>query len=50
MVPDEKIAATLRRFSHDINLFAAKLIEEANAAGGVDNITAIVIRYTGEGN
>jgi protein phosphatase len=50
MVPDEKIAATLRRYTHDINLFASKLIEEANAAGGVDNITAIVIRYAGEPN
>jgi len=50
MVPDDKIVATYQRYSHDLNLVTNKLIEEANASGGVDNITTIVIRFTGAGN
>ena len=43
--PDEKILATYGRYQHDLDLVAQKLIEEANGAGGVDNITVIVIRF-----
>jgi PPM family protein phosphatase len=47
MVNDEKILATYRRYAHDLNLVTGKLIEEANANGGVDNITCICVRFTG---
>jgi protein phosphatase len=48
MVPDEKILATYVRHSQDLNAVVGKLIEEANAAGGVDNITAIMVRFVGD--
>ena len=50
MITDEKILATYQRYAHDLNLVVSKLIEEANAAGGADNVTAIAVRFPGETN
>ncbi len=46
-VPDEELERILKS-SQDIPLVCKKLINEANARGGPDNITAIVARFSGE--
>ena len=47
MVPPDDIAATLRRES-DPRRAAAQLVDAANAAGGEDNITVVVVAVTDE--
>jgi PPM family protein phosphatase len=47
MVTDERIAGILDA-ERDLQRAADKLIDEANANGGVDNITVALIRYTKE--
>ncbi|MDI7266996.1 MAG: Stp1/IreP family PP2C-type Ser/Thr phosphatase [Myxococcota bacterium] len=47
MLSDENVLALFRRYAHDLNLACSRMIEEANAAGGVDNVTVIVLRYQG---
>lgn len=47
MVSDAEIANTIL-FSDDLQQALDRLIEKANAAGGLDNITAIVIALGGE--
>lgn len=42
MVADEEIAATLRQ-GGDVAALLAGMVEKANAAGGLDNITAILV-------
>lgn len=46
MLENDEIARTLSRES-DPQECASQLVDEANAAGGVDNITAIVVDVTG---
>ncbi|HYK34410.1 Stp1/IreP family PP2C-type Ser/Thr phosphatase [Alloacidobacterium sp.] len=43
-VPDETIANILRRDTSDLQTLCRALIQEANDAGGSDNVTAIVAR------
>jgi protein phosphatase len=47
MVQPDAIAATLRR-EEDPTRAAAQLVDEANAAGGEDNITVVVVAATDE--
>jgi PPM family protein phosphatase len=44
MVSDAQIQATLQRTA-DLEKACAQLIEQANAAGGTDNITCVLARY-----
>jgi protein phosphatase len=44
MIADDLIHATLMKCGHDLHKAAAELIREANAHGGKDNISAILIR------
>jgi protein phosphatase len=44
MVNDEEIEATVRDLARDLDGATKKLIEVANARGGRDNITAILVR------
>jgi protein phosphatase len=44
MVPDERIAAVLRE-EHDPQGACERLVAEANAAGGKDNVTVIVAHF-----
>jgi protein phosphatase len=47
MVHEDEIAAELRR-EPDPTVCAQKLIDRANAAGGVDNITVVIVAVTDE--
>ena len=42
MVPDERIAEIVRQHQRDLKAAAQALVEAANAAGGVDNITCVL--------
>ena len=44
-VKDPQMADILREHGHDIKECASKLIEHANANGGPDNITCVLIRW-----
>jgi PPM family protein phosphatase len=44
MVPDRRIAEILGR-EPDLETACKRLVEEANEAGGVDNITVALVRY-----
>lgn len=44
MVPDDRMAEILRK-EPNLDKAAKKLVDAANAAGGVDNITVALIRY-----
>lgn len=46
MVPDDKIAEVLQRVT-DLNAAVKQLIEMANAAGGIDNVTCVLARFRG---
>jgi protein phosphatase len=48
LVPDETILATLTEDGADLTNACTDLIAQANAAGGHDNITVIVVRYARE--
>jgi PPM family protein phosphatase len=43
MVPDARIAEILRAAHGDLKLAARTLVDAANAAGGVDNITCVLV-------
>jgi len=45
MVPDEEITRVLAEASGDIELGAPNLVAEANAHGGEDNITVILLQF-----
>lgn len=45
-VPDENIANILRSDTSDLQTLSRALIQEANDAGGSDNVTAIVVRIS----
>jgi protein phosphatase len=47
MIPDEDITAILDRADGDIARAAHELVDEANARGGEDNITVILLKYEG---
>jgi protein phosphatase len=44
MVPDDDLEQILKTSGDDLQVAADALIEAANAAGGMDNITAIIVR------
>jgi PPM family protein phosphatase len=46
MLTDEQILATVNPFPPTLEEAAAKLIDAANAAGGKDNVSVVLIRYT----
>lgn len=48
IVEDSTVAAVLRDYAGDIRFACKELIRTANAAGGLDNISCIVISYKGE--
>jgi protein phosphatase len=45
MISDEEIAATLRSSEGDIGRAVRALVEEANAHGGEDNITVVLLKF-----
>ena len=45
MVPDEDIGELLRQGADDVEKLAHRLVDEANARGGEDNITVLLIRF-----
>ncbi len=48
MLPDKQLTKLLRQYANcELNVTVKKLIDEANRAGGKDNITAILVRVEG---
>jgi PPM family protein phosphatase len=47
MVPDEEIQALIEGAAGDMEKLARDLVEEANARGGEDNITVLLIHFQG---
>jgi protein phosphatase len=47
MVPDEEISRVLEECSGDVAKAARGLVEEANAHGGEDNITVVLLKFEG---
>jgi protein phosphatase len=45
MIPDEGISAILARSQGDVERAAQELVDEANARGGEDNITVVLLRF-----
>lgn len=45
MVPDPEIARVLSENEHDVEAAAQALVNEANARGGEDNITVLLLRF-----
>jgi len=45
MLEDEEMERLLQRLSSDLENCAHQLVREANAAGGLDNITCILVRW-----
>lgn len=43
MIDDEQIAAILRAHMHDLELGCERLVEAANASGGNDNVTVMLV-------
>ena len=46
MISDEQIIAAVTPFPQSLQEAAAKLIEAANEAGGKDNVSVVLVRYT----
>ena len=46
MISDEQILAAVTPFPASLEEAAAKLIDAANAAGGKDNVSVVLVRYT----
>jgi protein phosphatase len=44
MVPDARIAEILRAVHGDLRLGVNELVEAANAAGGLDNVTVVLVQ------
>jgi protein phosphatase len=44
MVPDERIAEIVRLHQRDLKAATQALVDAANAAGGVDNITCVLVQ------
>ncbi len=47
MIPDEQIIAAVTPFPPTLQEAATKLIDAANEAGGKDNVSVVLVRYTG---
>jgi serine/threonine protein phosphatase PrpC len=45
MIPDEDIARVVREAGGDVEKAAQALVASANAKGGEDNITVLLIRF-----
>jgi PPM family protein phosphatase len=45
MVSDEEILQIARASEHDLGAACRELVSVANAAGGRDNISAVIVRY-----
>jgi protein phosphatase len=45
MVPDAEIGATINQSNPDVEKAAKALVEQANARGGEDNITVLLLRF-----
>jgi protein phosphatase len=50
MLPDEVIAAELRKHEKSPETICRTLVDQANAAGGTDNITVLVARFDASGD
>jgi len=48
MVPDPEILATISAHKDDLEGACRDLVAKANAAGGHDNITVVLVKYVGE--
>ncbi len=46
MLPDDEIQEILSKATEDVQKAADELIDAANEAGGMDNITAVIIKIT----
>ncbi|HEY8152428.1 MAG TPA: serine/threonine-protein phosphatase, partial [Vicinamibacteria bacterium] len=46
MINDDKIVATVNPFPASLKEAAGKLIDAANEAGGKDNVSVVLLRYT----
>jgi protein phosphatase len=47
MVPDEEMARLLGESGGDVDKSAHALVDEANARGGEDNITVVLLKFEG---
>ena len=47
MVPDEEMARLLGEAAGDVDKSARALVDEANARGGEDNITVVLLKFEG---
>jgi len=48
MLSDEEMNTLVGKHGADLSVCASKLVESANNAGGVDNITVVLIRFLGD--
>jgi protein phosphatase len=48
MISDEKMLEVVESNGSDLSVATSQLVEAANDAGGVDNITVVLVRYLGD--